>query len=217
MKSFWHGVFGGILGAMLVGVAVAHMPLFEGDALQGAIIRAGSVFSWPSTTENNTTALAVNGSIMFNPGSSGPGYGSGRGGMQYRNTGETNMDPSLVMRFKTYTFEGEDLTWLANITPTGLCVGCLVNDSGTFPAYPQYKLDVRGDMRQAGAGETFFRIGSKSSSTSVNVGYLFERAGTPVWAMGILPGMCGTGNANDLVLCKFNGSSWVRVATLGTY
>lgn len=210
MKSFWQGILGGGVGALLIGgvaLATNNVTLF-----------GGAPFSWTSNSDNDSTVIAANGSIMFKPQSAGPGFASGTsgyGGMAYRITGESAGDPAMVMRFNSYYFEDAGSpSWMGILNSTGLCVGCNSSDSGTFPAYPQFKLDVRGDMRQAGSGETFFRIGSKSTTTSINVGYLFERGGDPVWAMGLLPGMCGTGvNNNDLVLCKFSGGSWTKVAS----
>lgn len=206
-QSVMSGFFGGLLSFLLVSGGLV--------AAQNTTLFAGTPFSWTSNSDNDSAVIATNGSISFKPISVGPGFGSGLGGMAYRNTGEAAGDPAFVMRFNAYYFEdASNPSWLGILNSTGLCVGCNSSDSGTFPAYPQYKADVRGDMRLANTTDTFFRIGSKSSTTSVNIGYLFERAGTPVWAMGLLPGMCGTGANNDLVVCKYvSGTGWVRVAS----
>lgn len=188
-------------------------------------IRVGNPAAISSTQDNDTTKIHVKGSVTFQKIDAGPAFGSGIGGQAYRITGEPNMDPSFVERFESYTREIYDpatggTPWGYNLTKVGMCIGCLVGDgTGAFPAWPQYRLDVRGDMRLAGAGETFFRIGSKSSTTTVNVGYLFERAGDPKWSVGLLNSQCPTspaGNDNDLVFCKRSAATgwyWVRAAT----
>lgn len=200
--------------------------LFANTAIAGLDIelRAGSPDSISSSADNDTTKVLLKGGLVFQPISSGPAFGTGLCGIAYRTTGETNMDPSLVHRCVTYTWETYDsgtggIPWAANLTSRGLLVGGHVGDS---LAYPTARLDVRArgtggsdqntaNFIHADGSHTTIRIGTTSNSLAGCI--IFDVAGEPVAAFG----RCGalfSRTGSELNYGKFVSGSWSYVGTL---
>lgn len=176
-------------------------------------LQLGGAVVIPSNADNNSAQLGIVGSVVLLPTNVGPAFGAGLCGIGYRNTGEANMDPSLVHRCNTYTWEGADLTWYGTLNVTGFCVGCRAND--THP-YPQARLDVRGHNGQNVAsfrqenGGTYIRV--QATSSSLDGCFIFDVAGEPISAFGRCGALFGRGG-NEINYGKFS-SGWVYGGTL---
>lgn len=187
-------------------------------------IRVGNPSALSTNVDNDTTKILVKGGIAFQPITTGPAYGPNLCAGAYRVTGETNMDPSYVVRcdgsitIELYDAGTGGIPWKLNLNKMGLLVGGLVGD--TY-AYPQARLDVRA-RNVGGSGQNTARfvnlddgtyIRMQSSSSSRDACFIFDDpSGEPQAAFGRCGALFGRSH-NEINYGKYS-SGWVYGNTL---
>lgn len=206
LRSFFAGLFGGLLGAILLvscggsgsGVGAAVMGIEKAIAQQIEqfdILLLGQPVS--AGTDGANTALRSSGGAVFSPNTVGPEFGPGLCGMDFRAAAEPYLTPAWVSRCFAYQWENDgvpQLRWDMILNSTGLAVGIQPEQPA---AWPIDRFNVRGDMSLQAVGD------SDSSCIYTRKGPSMD----PMWASGRCPAL-GLGTGDDFVLAKFKNGVW---------
>lgn len=141
--------------ASLTGQAASTFaPLWNRGTITSSTIAGGG------TNEDIFITPSGQGQVVFGPGyglgfvpsvvNAGPLYGSDIGGISYRKPTEAMSKNFFLFRGGQYVFEDETTLWLVSITPTGVNIGSIADNT----AVPMSKFEVSGN---ASIGSSYAR------------------------------------------------------------